>query len=239
MGFETQFNVSTMKVMYNPETKKVLTAGLPCMNCDPTAPTKVKTTFAGTSLCVGLGVCCSWPHYKVIREGVTPLNGESILQRGFTYNRLYPGSKGECEFIKRVGWTESPIGWTCDFTSDIIEGDFGDIEVYQETPCSIYKATYTFYQKVINLHGHPNYWHLYLCLAAKFKSGDPEWSSGFEGFLGYLAFHWTSLFFETHNPWPVYPNCLPYDALLPNLLDCDPDNMPGIWGVGTGLIEVP
>ena len=78
MGAIIQINPSTLKVLYNPVTKKVLT--LECPHCTGPLPARVTVEFTGVTECG----CVVWAGSKKITPNVEPLvNAQhEVIYRG-------------------------------------------------------------------------------------------------------------------------------------------------------------
>jgi len=227
------------RILYNPTSGKILTAGLACIVCSSgTTPEKVKMTPSGVALCGSPGSCCALhTTYKVIRAPVDPINEMLILKQGCV-KRPIGGSGGNTDFYVLERCNPD----TCDLYA-IKEGDYGDVEVYQSSGCVGYRATYRFHQKIyqVRLIGsvpESVNIYVYIMFGARFLLGDASYDVDWATLSSRGGYECFSYFHVAEPPEAPYANCLPYDAALANLLDCETDPS-SCFGQGTVLLEAP
>jgi len=236
--FKGQYNVSTDNIIIAADGK-ILTSGLPCIVCSSgNMPEAVNMTPTGVALCGSPGSCCTLhTTYKIIRAPVTSINSMLTLRPGFV-KRPIGGSGGNTNFYILDRGNPN----TCDLYA-IEEGDFGDVEVYQNAGCVGYKATYRFSQKIyqIRLIGTvPTTVSIsvYIMFGATFLSGDAAFDVDWATLSSRGGYECFSYSYTLEPPEEPYANCLLYDTPLANELDCvtDPSSC---YGQGTVLLEAP
>jgi len=189
-----QINPSTLRVLFNPATQKVLMSAAQCEHCSE-PPQTVKCETFDVATCEGLGNCVRGDNArdKPLSYGIG-WNQVSIMTPG----RAMPfGPGGDSDYYKEIPAVQ--CWW-----SEIVHDDFGYYDTYSQDGCAGDVLGRT-------------YWHVRVCQVHVAANGCVVTVKlGRQGYYnGYIIIFNRSYSFSANGA------CFPYGQIIENDRDCE------------------